>query len=98
MLLCRLVAACTNSPIPHPSSIKWTELALRRFDHVSDTEILVLYIPLLNTASYLFWQKGLDAKPINNRLEEMARKGIKVKDTLTLMQSLHTMDPRSETF
>lgn len=98
LLLCRLVAACTTSPIAHPSSIKWTELALRRFDHVSDTEILVLYIPLLNTASYLFWQKGLDAKPINDRLEEMGRKGIKIKDTLTLIQALHAMEPRSETF
>ncbi|XP_070500850.1 sorting nexin-20 [Chironomus tepperi] len=98
LLLCRLVCACTTSPISHPSSIKWTDLALRRFDHVSDTEILVLYIPLLNTASYLYWQKGLDAKPINDRLEEMGRKGIKIKDTLTLIQCLHTMEPRSETF
>lgn len=98
LLLCRLVAACTTSPIPHPSSEKWAELALRRFDHVSDVELLVLYIPLLNTCSYLFWQKGIDAKPIHDRLEEMARKGIKVKDTLTLSQAIHAMDTRSETF
>lgn len=98
LLLCRLVAACTSSPIPHPASQKWTELSLRRFEHVSDTEILVLYIPLLNAASYLYWQKGLDAKPINDRLEEMGRKGIKIKDTLTLVQALHAMEQKSETF
>lgn len=97
LLLCRLVAACTTSPIPHPSSEKYVELALRRFDHVSDVEMLVLYIPLLNTCSYLFWQKGRDAKLINDRLDEMARKGIKVKDTLSLSQAIHTMDTRSET-
>lgn len=98
LLLCRLVAACTTSPIPHPSSEKWAELALRRFDHVSDVELLVLYIPLLNTCSYLFWQKGRDAKMIHDRLEEMGRKGIKIKDTLTLSQAIHAMDTRSETF
>jgi PX domain len=98
LLLCRLVAACTTSPIPHPSSEKYAELALRRFDHVSDVEMLVLYIPLLNTCSYLFWQKGRDAKLIHDRLEEMSRKGIKIKDTLSLSQAIHTMDTRSETF
>lgn len=97
LLLCRLVAACTTSPIPHPSSAKWSELALRRFDHVSDVELLVLYIPLLNTTSYLFWQKGRDAQQIHDRLEEMGRKGIKIKDTLTLAQAIHAMDTRSET-
>lgn len=98
LLLCRLVAACTTSPIPHPSSEKYAELALRRFDHVSDVDLLVLYIPLLTTCSYLFWQKGRDAQLINDRLEEMGRKGIKIKDTLTLSQSIHAMDTRSETF
>lgn len=98
LLLCRLVAACTTSPIPHPSSEKYVELALRRFDHVSDVEMLVLYIPLLNAGSYLFWQKGRDAKIIHDRLKEMENKGIKVKDTLTLSQAIHAMDTRSETF
>jgi hypothetical protein len=98
LLLCRLVAACTSSPIPHPSSQKFTDLALRRFEHVSDTEILVLYIPLLNSASYLYWQKGLDASAIKQRIDEMGRKGIKIKDTLTLTQALHAMEQKSETF
>lgn len=98
LLLCRLVAACTNSPIPHPMSMKHTELALRRFEHVSDTEILVLYIPLLNAASYLYWQKGMDASKINERLEDMGMKGIKIKNTLTLTQSLHALEQKSETF
>jgi hypothetical protein len=97
LCLCRLVAACTTSPIPHPSSTRWVDLALKRFNHVSDTEILVLYIPLLNTASYLFWQKGLDAQAVNSRLEELGRKGLKIKDTLSLVQTLHLIQPKSET-
>lgn len=99
LILCRLVAACTSSIlIPLPMCMKYMELALRRFEHVSDTEILVLYIPLLNTASYLYWQKGIDATAINERLEEMGRKGIKIKNTLTLTQALHALEQRSETF
>lgn len=98
LLLCRLVAGCTTSPIPHPSSEKWAEVALRRFDHVSDVDLLVLFIPLLNTCSYLYWQKGRDAQQIHDRLEEMRLRGIKVKDTLTLPQAIHAMDTRSETF
>lgn len=54
LLLCRLVAACANAPLPHPLSEKWAELALRRYEHVCDTELLVLYIPLLHTCSYLW--------------------------------------------
>lgn len=41
LLLCRLVAACTSSPIVHPNAEQWAALALRRFEHVSDVEILV---------------------------------------------------------
>ncbi len=54
LLLCRLVAACASAPLPHPLSEKWAELALRRYEHVCDTELLVLYIPLLHTVSYLW--------------------------------------------
>lgn len=54
LLLCRLVAACTTSPIPHPLAEQWAELALRRYEHVCDTDLLVLYIPLLQTCLHLW--------------------------------------------
>lgn len=98
LLLCRLVAACCNSPIPHPLSEKYIEIAVRRFDHVSDVELLVLYCPLLNAASYLYWQKGIDDTSIKDRLDRMSKQGIKTKGILTLTQAIHTMDQRSETF
>lgn len=41
LMLCRLVAACTSTLIAHPNSEQWASLALRRFEHVSDVEILV---------------------------------------------------------
>uniref|UniRef100_A0A182J311 Uncharacterized protein n=1 Tax=Anopheles atroparvus TaxID=41427 RepID=A0A182J311_ANOAO len=97
LLLCRLVAACTTSPIPHPSAEQWAELALRRYEHVCDTELLVLYIPLLQTCLHLWWQRGRDRTLLEERLNEMGKKGIKVKGGPTLAQSIHALDPRAET-
>lgn len=98
LLLCRLVAACTTSPIPHPLSEKYVEIAIRRFEHVSDVELLVLYCPLLNAASYLYWQKGIDDAAVKSRLDSMSKKGIRTKGILSLSQAIHTMESRSETF
>lgn len=97
LLLCRLVAACTTSPIPHPESEKWAELALRRYEHVCDTDLLVLYIPLLQTCLHLWWQRGRDRSLLEERLDEMGKKGIKVKGGPTLAQAIHALEPRAET-
>lgn len=97
LLLCRLVAACTTSPIPHPLAEQWAELALRRYEHVCDTDLLVLYIPLLQTCLHLWWQRGRDRSLLEERLDEMGKKGIKVKGGPTLSQAIHALDPRAET-
>lgn len=97
LLLCRLVAACTTSPVPHPSAEKWAELALRRFDGVSDFYLLTLYIPLLQTCVHLWWQRGRDNAFLQDRLKAMESKGIVVKDGKTLTQAIHALDPRTET-
>ncbi|XP_055376446.1 sorting nexin-20 [Condylostylus longicornis] len=97
LLLCRLVAACTTSPVPHQSADKWAELALKRYEGVCDTELLVLYIPLLQTCSHLWWQRGRDKKLITERLNDMSKKGIQVTNGPSLTQALHSLDPRTET-
>lgn len=123
LLLCRLVAACTTSPVPHPSAEKWAELALRRYvpyfdiiffsifsiseffifffffryDGVSDSDLLTLYIPLLHTCVHLWWQRGRDNQFLQDRLKALECKGIPVKNSKTLTQAIHTLDPRTET-
>jgi len=97
LMLCRLVAACTGSPIPHPNAEQWVNLALRRFEHVSDVEILVLYVPLIQTCVKYLKTKGEEYQMLEERLAEMGKKGIKVKGNLPLLQAIHVMDPRSET-
>ncbi|GAB0095876.1 sorting nexin-20 [Sergentomyia squamirostris] len=97
LILCRLVAACTTSPLPHPSAEQWAELALRRYESVCDTDLLSLYVPLLQTCTHLWWQRGRDNKLIDERLKDLEKKGIKTKGTPTLTQAIHTLDPRAET-
>ncbi|XP_053694879.1 sorting nexin-20 isoform X1 [Sabethes cyaneus] len=97
LVLCRLVAACTTSPIPHPLAEQWAELALRRYEHVCDTDLLVLYIPLLQTCLHLWWQRGRDRTLLEERLDQMGKKGIKVKGGPTLAKAIHALEPRAET-
>lgn len=54
LILCRLVAACTSSPVPHPSADRWATLALSRYDTLCDIDLLPLYIPLLHTCAHLW--------------------------------------------
>jgi len=96
LVLCRLVAASTTSPVPHPNAEKYAELALRRYESVSDAELLVLYVPLLQTCDHLWWQRGRDNTFISERLNGLKMKGINLKGK-TLTQALHALDPRGET-
>lgn len=97
LLLCRLVAACTTSPVPHPSAERWCELALRRYESVSDADLLVLYVPLLQTCQQLWWNRGRDNTLLMDRLQSMELRGINTKNGKSLTQAIHALDPRTET-
>ncbi|KAH8376948.1 hypothetical protein KR093_002326, partial [Drosophila rubida] len=97
LLLCRLVAACTVSPVPHHAAERWALLALSRFDTLCDIDLLPLYIPLLHTCAHLWWQRGQDQKPITDRLTDMSRQGINTANITSLTQAIHKLDPRTET-
>lgn len=91
-----MVAAATTSPVPHPLAEKYAELALRRYDSVSDAELLVLYVPLLQTCAHLWWQRGRDSSLITERLNGLKMKGINT-EVKTLTKAIHALDPRGET-
>ncbi|XP_037927706.1 sorting nexin-20 [Teleopsis dalmanni] len=97
LILCRLVAACCASPVPHHSADRWATLALNRYDTLCDIDLLPLYIPLLHTCAHLWWQRGRDQKQITDRLSDMSKKGITTNNSPTLMQAIHNLDPRTET-
>lgn len=83
--------------MPHPSAERWCELALRRYDSVSDADLLVLYVPLLQTCVHLWWQRGRDSSLLMDRLNSMEMRGINTKNGKTLTQAIHALDPRAET-
>ncbi|KAH8374278.1 sorting nexin-20 isoform X1 [Drosophila serrata] len=97
LILCRLVAACTSSPVPHHAAERWALVALSRFETLCDIDLLPLYIPLLHTCAHLWWQRGQDQKPITDRLTDMSKQGINIANTESLMQAIHKIDPRTET-
>ncbi|EDV99232.1 sorting nexin-21 [Drosophila grimshawi] len=97
LILCRLVAACTATPVPHHSAERWALLALTRFETLCDIDLLPLYIPLLHTCEHLWWQCGRDQKRLTDRLTEMSRQGIPISNKTSLMQAIHEIDPRTET-
>lgn len=43
------------------------------------------------------WQRGRDRSLLEERLDEMGKKGIKVKGGPTLAQAIHALEPRAET-
>lgn len=95
-MLCRLVAACTTAPVPHPSAMTWCEEALRRFEGVSDSDSLTMYIPLMQTCVHLWWQQGQENSQLVEVLKNMKIRGIAI-DVQTLTQAIHALDPRTET-
>lgn len=97
LMLCRLVAACTTCPVPNPAAERWAELAMRRYESVCDTELLLLYVPLLQTCVHLWWQRGRDNQYLEERLKAIEARGMKVKNSNTLTQAIHALDPRTET-
>lgn len=97
LLLCRLVAACTASPLPHRDAVRWAELAQRRYEGVSDADLLALYVPLLQTCQHLWWQRGSDTAPLAARLQRMREQGVDTRARVTLTQAIHALEPRTET-
>lgn len=77
LALCRLVA-CPVASQPDSRALTFAELALRRFEAVSDVDILTLYVPLLQTCIHLWWCLGQDKRPLEKRLSELKRNGMNV--------------------
>lgn len=92
--LCRLVACCAADSHESRSggrAEKFAELALRRFEAVSDADLLRFYIPLLQLCVHLWWSLGKDKQPIMNRLEDLKLRGIRVDGLPSLLEAMLEM-------
>ncbi|XP_021925072.1 sorting nexin-21 isoform X3 [Zootermopsis nevadensis] len=91
LTLCRLVASCNADPTT-TSAERFADLALRRYEAVSDADLLQFYVPLLQLCVRLWWSLGRDKRLLEARLEDLKRRGIKVDGCPTLLDALMAMD------
>ncbi|CAH1957745.1 unnamed protein product [Acanthoscelides obtectus] len=93
LALCRLVA-CLTLLQDFPNSLKWADLALHRYEGVSDSDLLELYVPLLNACSKIWWQNGRNKEELEKRIEELRKKGHRVDGETNLMEAVDSVESR----
>lgn len=76
LTLCRLVACSAEIPASL-YSLKWADLALYRFDGVSDSDILELYVPLLHTCIKIYYSNDKNKDELETQLQNFQRQGVK---------------------
>ncbi|KAJ9601815.1 hypothetical protein L9F63_000043 [Diploptera punctata] len=91
LALCRLVACCSADPTA-TSAEHFADIALRRYEAVCDIDLLQFYVPLLQLCVRLWWSVGRDKRPLEARLEDLKRRGVKVDGCPTLLEALMAMD------
>lgn len=90
--LCRLIACCNADPTALVEAEKYAELALKRFDGVSDVDLLCYYVPLLQLCVHLWWALGRDKEGLESRLSTLKRHGHKVDGCPTLLESMMNLE------
>ena len=90
--LCRLAACCTADTNLLEDAIKYSEIAIRRFDGISDVDLLYYYIPLLQMCSYLWEITGKDKGILESRLSSLKLRGHRVDGCPSLLESILNID------
>ncbi|CAG9854845.1 unnamed protein product [Phyllotreta striolata] len=91
LTLIRLVA-CAEATPTNPDLLKWADLAIHRYNGVSDSDLLELYIPLLQTCTKLWSQNGRDSSDIQNRLASLQKQGMKMNETASIMDVVDSVE------
>lgn len=92
-VLCRIVACAGSSGGALAGPVeKWAQLALRRYEAVSDSDLLLIYIPLLHTCISIWETLGRDKSQLVEELNALRRKGMKVDSVPSLMEAVDNLD------
>ncbi|GLG95855.1 Uncharacterized protein GBIM_02735 [Gryllus bimaculatus] len=91
LALCQLVA-CSHADPTSATPERFADLALHRFEAVSDVDLLQFYVPLLQLCVRLWWTLGRDKRPLEARLNDLKRRGHKVDGCLSLLEAVMTKD------
>ncbi|XP_017774898.1 PREDICTED: sorting nexin-20 [Nicrophorus vespilloides] len=87
LALCRLIACSCLLP-GSPQADKWTDLAIKRFEGVSDGDLLILYVPLLHLALGVWGHYDLDKTMIQKRLSDLVQMGINCNASMNLLEAV----------
>lgn len=93
LALNRLIA-CVELMSDFPEALKWADLAIHRYEGVSDSDLLELYIPLLQTCVKLWDQNGRNPEEIKNRLTNLQKQGMKVDESTILMDAVDSIEKK----
>lgn len=91
--LCRLLICSTMIP-GAPDAQKWADLALHRYEGVSDSDLLELYVPLLKTCIKVWSQLDRDVKVLERRVEDLKRQGFKNTEDVDLLTAVDNLEKR----
>lgn len=89
--LCRLLGCCLAIP-DEKSTIKWANLALHRYEGVSDSDLLQLYVPLLNACLGIeqIYSKNFDV--LEQRLSDLKKQGVKMNERASLLDEVAAVE------
>ncbi|CAH1369453.1 unnamed protein product [Tenebrio molitor] len=87
--LCRLLGCCMSIPNCLHSE-KWAHLALHRYDGVSDSDLLELYVPLLTACVKIGWQTDI----IQQKLRDLERQGVKINKQCSLLDEVNIVEEK----
>lgn len=91
LALCRILGCSMLIP-GSPNAQKWADLVLHRYEGVSDSDLLELYVPILTTCKKVWWQLGRDTSGLEQRLEQLRKQGVKVTEEVNLLGAVDIVE------
>lgn len=91
LALCRVLGCCLAIP-EAPNAQKWADLALHRYEGVSDSDLLELYVPLLQACIKIWCQLGRDKGGLESRLENLRKQGMKMSEAESLLEIVEKVE------
>ncbi|XP_026727057.1 sorting nexin-20 [Trichoplusia ni] len=87
--LCRIVACAgaSGGTLAGPVE-RWAQLALKRYEAVSDSDLLLIYVPLLHTCISIWEALGRDKTKLVEELNGLRKRGMKVDSVPSLMDAV----------
>lgn len=87
--LCRIVACAgaSDGALAGPVE-RWAQLALKRYEAVSDSDLLLIYVPLLHTCISIWEALGRDKTKLVEELNDLRKRGMKVDSVPSLMEAV----------